>query len=81
MPQQRKITEENIHIVRDCAEGKISCSEAAERCGMAFETMRRWVSRYRAEGAAASFPTQRNSTYSPELKEEAVKAYVRRDGG
>ena len=46
MPQQRKITEEKIYIVRDCAEGKISCTEAAARCGVAFETMRRWVSRY-----------------------------------
>ena len=47
---------------------------------MVFETMRRWLSRYRAEGAAAFFPTQRNSTYSPELKEAAVKAYLYGEG-
>ena len=80
MPQQRKAREENIHIIRDCAEGRISCAEAAERCGMAFETMRRWVSRYHAEGAAAFLPPQRNSTYSPDLKEAAVKDYLSGEG-
>ena len=80
MPQRRKITEENIHIIRDCADGKISCAEAAQQCGMAFETMRRWASRYRAEGAAAFLQTQRNSTYSPDLKEAAVKDYLSGEG-
>ena len=80
MPQRRKITEENIHIIRDCADGKISCAEAAQQCGMAFETMRRWAGRYRAEGAAAFLQTQRNSTYSPDLKEAAVKAYLSGEG-
>ena len=80
MPQQRKITEENIHIVRECAEGKISCSEAAERCGVVFETMRRWVSRYCAEGAAAFLSPQRNRVYSSAQKEAAVKAYLSGEG-
>lgn len=61
MPQQRKVTEENIHIIRDCADGKIGCAEAAQRCGMSFETMRRWASRYRAEGATVFLQTQHNS--------------------
>ena len=80
MPQQRKARKENIHIIRDCAEGRISCAEAAERCGMGFETMRRWVSRYHAEGTAAFLPPQRNSTYSPDLKEAAVKDYLSGEG-
>ena len=80
MPQQRKVTEENIHIIRDCAEGKISYAEAAQRCGMSFETMRRWASRYRAEGATVFLQTQHNSTYSPDLKEAAVKAYLSGEG-
>ena len=80
MPQQRKVTEENIHSIRDCAEGKISYAEAAQRCGMSFETMRRWASRYRAEGATVFLQTQHNSTYSPDLKEAAVKAYLSGEG-
>ena len=80
MPQRRKVTEENIHIIRDCADGKISCAEAAQRCGMAFETMRRWASRYRAEGAVVFLQTQRNSIYSPDLKEAAVKDYLSGEG-
>ena len=80
MAQQRKITGENIHIVRDCAEGKISYAEAAERCGVVPETMRRWVSRYCAEGAAAFLSPQRNRVYSPAQKEAAVKAYLSGEG-
>ena len=80
MPQQRKITEENIHNIRECAEGRIGCAEAAVRCGVVFETMRRWVSRYRTEGSAAFLPRQRNNTYSPVLKEAAVKAYLSGEG-
>ena len=80
MPQRRRVTEENIHIIRECAEGRISCAEAAERCGVVKETMRRCVSRYRAEGTTAFLPKQRNSSYSPELKENAVKAYLSGEG-
>jgi transposase-like protein len=80
MSQKGKLTEENIHIIRECADGKISCAEAAERCGVVFETMRRWASRYRAEGAAALLPTRGNCVYSPERKEAAVKAYLSGEG-
>ena len=80
MPQQRKRTGENIHIVRDCAEGNISYAEAAERCGVVFETMRRWTSRYCAEGSAAFLSPQRNRVYSPAQKEAAVKAYLSGEG-
>ena len=76
VPQQRKITGEKIYIVRDCAEGRISYTEAAARCGVAFETIRRWVSRYCAEGASAFLSPQHNRVYSPVLKEAAVKAYA-----
>lgn len=80
MPQQRKIAGEKIYIVRDCAEGKISYTEAAARCGVAFETIRRWVSRYCAEGASAFLSPQHNRVYSPVLKEAAVKAYLSGEG-
>ena len=80
MPHRRKVTEENMHIIRDYADGKISCAKAAQWCGVASETMRKWASRYRAEGAAAFLQTQRNSTYSPDLKEAAVKAYLSGEG-
>ena len=80
VPQQRKRTGENIHIVRDCAEGNISYAEAAERCGVVPETMRRWVSRYCAEGAASFLSPQRNRVYSPAQKEAAGKAYLSGEG-
>ena len=80
MPHRRKVTEENIHIIRGYADGKISCAEAAQRCGVASETMRKWASRYRAEGAVAFLQTQRNSIYSPDLKEAAVKDYLSGEG-
>lgn len=66
--------------MRDCAEGNISYAEAAERCGVVPETMRRWVSRYCAEGAAAFLSPQRNRVYSPAQKEAAVKAYLSGEG-
>ena len=62
--------------MRDCTEGKIRYAEAAERCGVVPETMRRWVSRYCAEGAASFLSPQRNRVYSPAQKEAAVKAYI-----
>ena len=55
-------------------------TEAAVRCGVAFETIRRWVSRYCAEGASAFLSPQHNRVYSPVLKEAAVKAYLSGEG-
>ena len=49
---------------------------AAVEIGVHYETLRRWVMQYEAEGAAAFLPNRQSHTYSPELKLQAVQAYL-----
>ena len=73
--KQKLSAEEKVKIVRDCVSGKTSLSEAARRGGVARETVDGWIRNYEAEGVEAFLP-QKNRIYPPELKIEAVKAYL-----
>jgi transposase-like protein len=77
MPQRVKATaEEKLQIVEQYLSGKIGPSEATRRANVGETTFRRWVSRYKAEGAIGLVPQERNRAYSKELKLAAVLDYL-----
>ena len=67
--------EEKVNIVRRWKAGEISIRAASQEAGAAQETIRRWIARYEAEGAAGFLPRSQNRVYPPEMKRQAVQAY------
>lgn len=77
MPRREKLSAgEKVELVRQCLRGEISISEAGRRAGANRETVRQWIIRYEAEGAAGFLPNERNRKYSPEAKLQAVAEYL-----
>lgn len=68
--------EEKAELARRCVEGEESVSGAAQRVGVNRATVRDWMARYEAEGAAGFLPYERNRSYSVELKRQAVEEYL-----
>ena len=80
MSRRRKIkAEEQIVILEKYVAGKISRAEASRQCGVKERTIARWRVRYETEGVAG-FLSQKNKSYSPELKRAAVSAYLSGQG-
>ena len=80
MSRRRKIkAEEQIVILQKYVAGKISRAEASRQCGVRERTIARWRVRYETEGVAG-FLSQKNKSYSPELKRAAVRAYLSGQG-
>lgn len=77
MAQKQKLgMEEKVGLVRRYLNGEISINAAAKEAGVVFYTMKQWVKRYEAEGAAAFLPIKENRVYPPELKRQAVEEYL-----
>lgn len=77
MSRKEKLSlEEKMEIVRRWHRGEISISAASSKAGVDRETVRRWIMRYEAEGAAGFLPYERNRQYSPEQKLQAVRDYL-----
>ena len=80
MPRRRKIkAEDQIGILQKYVAGKISRAEASRQCGVRERTIARWRVRYETEGVAG-FLSQKNKSYRPELKRDAVRAYLSGQG-
>ena len=80
MSRRRKIkAEEQIVILQKYVADKISRAEASRQCGVKERTIARWRVRYETEGVAG-FLSQKNKSYSPELKRAAVSAYLSGQG-
>lgn len=80
MAQKQKLDlEEKVKLIKSYQSGKQGLHRSADLAGVAYETFRRWVRRYEAEGADA-FKVHRQQVYSPELKREAVQAYLSGEG-
>lgn len=78
MPHKQKVSaERKIEIIEKYLEGEISLSEGAKRAGVVKSTLEGWISRYRAEGATAFMNKEKNRTYAPEYKRQAVEEYLR----
>ena len=78
--KQKLSIEEKVKLVRQCIQGEISIQGAAEKARVGRTSVRRWISAYEAEGAAAFLPHEKNRIYSPELKREAVLCYLSGEG-
>lgn len=77
MPRKGKLpAEEKLQIVEIYLTGKVGCAEASRMAGVDAATIRRWVSRYRAEGVAGLLPKERNRAYDKETKLSAVLDYM-----
>jgi len=77
MPHKGKASaEEKLRIVEDYLSGKVGLTEAYGRAGVGKTTLRRWVSRYRTEGATGFIPQERNRSYSKDTKLAAVLDYL-----
>ena len=74
--KQRLTAEEKIALAQRYLKGEISQRKASEIGGVGRSSIRRWISRYEAEGAAGFLPYERDRVYSPEMKEAAVRAYL-----
>ena len=76
MPQKQKLSaEEKAKVIEDYINNRISLSEAAQRGGVARDTISQWARNYEADGMTA-FMTCKNRVYSPELKRQAVEDYL-----
>ena len=67
---------EKVSIVRKILKCEISISAASQELGVGQKTIRRWMARYEAEGAAGFLPREQNRVYPPETKRQAVEDYL-----
>lgn len=80
MPRRKKIgTEEQIRITVEYVKGHISRQEAVRQAGASSDTIARWTRTYRNEGITG-LVTEKDKVYSPELKRQAVRAYLSGEG-
>lgn len=76
MPRKQKLSiGVKVKIIQDYINGNIGMCEAARRAGVHHKTMEQWVRNYKADGVDAFLP-HKNRVYSPELKRQAVEAYL-----
>ena len=77
MSRKRKLSStEKIRLVASYLAGEISFKAAHESAGIGKTTFRRWVNRYRQEGASGLLPRKQNRHYTAEVKERAVMDYL-----
>lgn len=67
---------EKVEIVRRWLRGETNIREASIKAGVDRETVRQWIVRYEAEGAAGFLPYERNRRYSAEEKRQAAEDYL-----
>ncbi len=81
MPHKEKIrsTEKEL-LMKRCVCGELTVPEVARRAGVSVATVQQWERLYRSEGAGCFAETERNRVYSPELKRQAVVAYLEGKG-
>lgn len=70
------VAEEKVSIVGRILKSEISIRAASREAGVGRETIRRWMARYEAEGAAGFLPREQNRVYPPETKRQAVEEYL-----
>lgn len=73
-------SEEKARLVRRILKSEISIGAASLEAGVEKATIRRWVAWYKAEGDKAFETAEKYRAYSPELKRQAVEAYLAGEG-
>ncbi|MGB9813666.1 MAG: helix-turn-helix domain-containing protein [Thermovenabulum sp.] len=69
-------TDEKLKYVLMCIEGKDSINHVATLIGINPKSLRQWICNYQSLGIEGISTTSKNSYYSAELKEMAVKDYL-----
>ena len=81
MPVKTKASaDEKLRIVQLCESGELSQGSAAEQLGVSQSSVYQWVCLYRERGALCFMNLERNQSYSPESKMQAVQAYLAGQG-
>ncbi len=80
MSRRKYSVEEKVEIVQRIISGKASRKGESKRTGISYGRIEAWVEQYKAEGATAYLPQERNRAYSPEEKMQAVLEYLRGEG-
>ena len=80
MSKRKHSAEWMIARVEEYINGKGSYSEIARSNGIGETTLKRWVSRYRAQGAGAFAQKYGNARYSKEFKRQCIEAVIREEG-
>ena len=81
MPVKTKATaDEKLRIVQLCESGELSQGAAAKQLGVSQTSVYQWVCQYRERGPSCFNALKRNQSYSPELKFQAVQAYLTGQG-
>jgi transposase len=70
-----------LEATRAYCEGKGSMDDICQKFGIrAKNTLRNWIAQYTVEGNLAFFPNRKKGRYDPEVKLQAVKAYIGGEG-
>jgi transposase-like protein len=81
MPVKTKASaDEKLRIVQLCESGELSQGSAAEQLGVSQASVYQWVCLYRERGALCFEDLEHYQSYSPELKLQAVQAYLTGEG-
>ena len=81
MGQRQRISKEKqIEITKACVGGKLSLVNGARLAGVTKDVVKEWVLRYQQQGETSLKTTNENRSYSPELKEQAVREYLSGNG-
>ena len=68
--------EEKLKIVEECLNGCDNPNHVMTSQGINERTVRRWIAKYKAEGASAFLIPEKNRRYSSELKKQVVEEYL-----
>lgn len=80
MHKCKLINEERIAAVKEYLNGLGSYQTIARKYGIGRTTLLEAVNLYLSQGELALYPTAKNTYYSPELKRQAVEAYLSGEG-
>ena len=72
--------QERIAAVKEYLDGHGSYATIARKYGIVRTTLREAVNLYLSQGEHALYTTSKNTHYSPELKRQAVEAYLSGEG-
>ena len=68
--------EEKLRAVYEYMEGKGSLKTIAQKYGIGCTPFRQWIQKYQAFGESAFIKTGHNASYSVELKQTVIEAYL-----
>ena len=81
MPHKTKGSpEEKLILVEKFLTGELSAATAAKVAGVHSSTFESWIRLYKQEGSLGLLSTGKNRSYAPEVKRNAVEAYLSGEG-